>query len=78
MKEELVVQDSGDYLSACWSNGVHLGDFVMDVDGYYGWWPLRGKTGSWPSYALRMIADKLDELNAEWDNEVRSYFEKDK
>jgi hypothetical protein len=38
-------------------------------DGYYEFWPdLRG--GYIPVWALRSIADKLDELNKEWHEHV--------
>lgn len=78
MKEELTLRPSEEgCFDVLWSNNVHVGDIVKDVDGYFYWWPLRTNYGSWPAYALRMIADKLDELNKEWDESVRSYFEKD-
>ena len=77
MKEELVLTFTGVFYTVAWSNGVYLGDFAKDVDGYYYYWPSPYPNGSWPAYALRMIADKLDELNKEWDDEIRSYFEKE-
>lgn len=60
-----------------WSNGAYIGDVVKDVDGYYYWWPVSDNYGSWDSGALRLIAYMLDEINAEWDAHVRSYFEQD-
>ena len=60
-----------------YENGKHIGDIAKDVDGYYYWWPLT-RTGAWQAYALREIADLLDEMNADWDAEVQAYFEEDK
>lgn len=54
-------------------NGVDMGEFYMEVDGYYVYVPiLRG--GFWPAYMLRAVADKLDEVNASWDKQVQDYF----
>jgi hypothetical protein len=54
-------------------NQKYLGDLIKEADGYYHWWMTVEclSRGSWPSYVLREIADKLDELNKEWDEEVR-------
>ena len=55
-------------------NGKCLGELSRLEDGYYQWWPsAECQTGScWSAYILREIADKLDELNDEWDKEVKS------
>lgn len=52
-------------------NNVKLGHFLMDVDGYYYWWPMEdmGK-GMWAPYVLRALADKLDDLNYPWDDQI--------
>lgn len=56
-----------------YENGVYLGDILTDVDGFYYYWPeLRG--GSWASIVMRLIADKLDELNQPWEEEIERYF----
>lgn len=54
-----------------YENGVHLGDVVMDVDGYRYFWPDMSRGGHWGAHVLREIADLLDELNEAWDAEVR-------
>lgn len=56
-------------------NGVRCGDLFQKEDGYYDWWPPKSNGGCWPSYILRQIADKLDELNKPWDDEINKYFE---
>lgn len=54
-------------------NGVHLGDAIADVDGFYKFWPER-RPGSWEAYVLRYISECLDELNAKWEKEIADYF----
>jgi hypothetical protein len=53
-------------------NGAPMGDFLMSPDGYYDWWPESDRDGSLPSYVLRMLADELDKLNADWDKQVQA------
>lgn len=53
------------------SKGVHLGTFEQDVDGYYYFWNSK-MLGSFASYALRMIADKLDEVNKPWTDKINN------
>ena len=60
------------------TNGVHLvyfnrkviGKFIMQDDGYYGYYTTE-TLGYWSSYALRGIADALDEINREWDEQIK-------
>ena len=60
------------------TNGVHLvyfnrkviGKFIMQDDGYYGYYTTE-TSGYWSSYALRGIADALDEINREWDEQIK-------
>jgi hypothetical protein len=48
------------------NTGKYLGKFQLDVDGEYYYIVSKTTQGSyWNSYALRLIADKLDELNRE-------------
>jgi hypothetical protein len=47
-----------------------LSDIETGDDGYKCWWPLHG-SGSLNAIDLRIIADYLDELNKEWDEEVQ-------
>jgi len=56
-------------------NGKYLGKAVMDIDGYYYYWPSDNlSSGSWSSYTLREIADILEELNKEYEKSVKEYF----
>lgn len=56
------------------SSGKLLGCFMIDADGYFLFWPLK-EIGGLSSYALTEIAEILDELNSEHDNEIKSYFD---
>jgi hypothetical protein len=53
-----------------------VGELIMDVDGYYYFWP--SNDGCWPSYIMRSIANKLDDINKPWNDEVTEYFDKEK
>ena len=54
-------------------NGQHLGYFYLEVDGFYVFNP-KGDIGYWNEFNLRMIADKLEELNKKWNEEIELYF----
>lgn len=55
-------------------NSVKLGEILRDVDGYWYFWPeLRG--GYWAAPHMRWIADKLDELDAPYEAELKAYFD---
>jgi hypothetical protein len=55
-------------------NGVYIGDFVVAEDGYWVYFP-ENKGGSWDEYILRLLLDKLCEMNKPWDEEVNKYFD---
>jgi hypothetical protein len=46
-----------------------MGDIDMDIDGYYKYWPVQ-KAGYWDAPPLRQVANILDNLNREWDEEL--------
>lgn len=48
-------------------NGKLIGHFIRDVDSYLHYWPLESLRGSWNSNTLRLIANKLDEINKDHD-----------
>ena len=50
-------------------NGKHIGDLDILDDGYYRYFSTGN--GYWDAWSMREIADKLDELNKEWDEVVR-------
>ena len=70
MTEELITLtkiDTG--YDVIFYNGVNIGTFEMLEDGYYHYWPTQ-RGGCWASYAMRAIADKLDELNKPWNDQI--------
>lgn len=54
-------------------NGVKLGEIIMSEDGYYVFFPEL-REGFWEAYVLRQIADKVDEMNKPWDDQVKQFF----
>ena len=50
-------------------NGKLIGELLQDIDGYFYFWPT-DNNGAWASNHLRELANKLDELNKEWDKQV--------
>lgn len=59
-----------DGIQAVYFNEKKIGVFVVQDDGYYGFY-TEDNSGYWSSYSLRLIADKLDEFNKEWDDQVK-------
>lgn len=55
-------------------NEKTLGHFIMQEDGYYIFCTQNSPEG-WSSYALKLVADKLDEVNKPYDDSVKEYFE---
>ncbi len=62
---------SEDHYEVVFDNGVVLGVFLRDVDGYFYYWPEK-LSGAWEAHILRAIADKLDEINKPWDEQIRN------
>ena len=60
-----------------WENGKQIGTFEMDVDGMFYFYSDRDNYGSWASYSLRAIADKLDEINKPFQDTVDEFFLKE-
>jgi len=52
-------------------NTKYLGMAEMGVDGFYNFYADDSNKGYWSSYSLRLIADKLDELNKEWSDYIK-------
>jgi hypothetical protein len=55
-------------------NDVQLGTFYMEIDGFYVYDAIH-RPGFMPSYMLRALADKLDELNEPYEKQMKEYFE---
>lgn len=51
-------------------NGNLVGRAVLDIDGYYYFEFDQSRTGWWQGWALRLIGEKMDELNKEWDEQM--------
>lgn len=47
-----------------------VGELYAEADGFYVFDPIVGRTGYWPEWMLRSIADKLQEVNKEWQEEI--------
>jgi hypothetical protein len=64
---EFLKTESGSWHVKCGHN--LLGELFPLEDGYLYWWP-KPSYGAWSPWMLRAIADKIDELNKPWDDEV--------
>jgi hypothetical protein len=60
-KLELRYSDSVQHV--VYIGGRRIGKFLMDESGQFCYYPDERLIGYWPSYQIRMIADKLDEIN---------------
>lgn len=68
---------SHDCYEVFFENGVKIGEFIQDVDGFFKFFPeLRG--GYWRSYVLREVADAEDAHNEEWNKQIEDYFKEPK
>lgn len=68
--EELELRYSDSIQHTAYLGGKRIGRFLMDESGYFGYWPDEKLTGYWSSHSIRIVADKLDELNKDWDDHV--------
>lgn len=55
-------------------NKQHLGYFYLEVDGFYVFIP-KSNIGFWNEFSLRIIADKLEEMNKHYNKNIEKYFE---
>lgn len=51
-------------------NGKDGGELIIDEAGFYNWLPPQPLHGLIPSWILQSLANKLNELNAEWQEEI--------
>jgi hypothetical protein len=51
-------------------------EIVADVDGFYKYWPEGW--GCLNAEDLRILADGLDKMNANWQKQLNEYFEEHK
>ena len=52
-------------------NDVYLGDAEQDESGFYNFWFTKDNNGYWTSYSLRLISEKLDELNNRYHEDIK-------
>lgn len=75
----LQVEDVNEFIKElCTERGKVLGTFERDVDGYFYFWRNEDIKGCDSSDLLRRIADKLDEVNKEWNERLISIFSVEK
>ena len=60
------------------NNDLFIGTFELDESGFYSFWNPNHVAGSWSSYSLRMVADKLDEINKPFQETVDEYFDQER
>ena len=53
-----------------WYNGVVLGELEKGTDGFYCFWPGKACRGAWSEGSVRELANKMEELNADWQAKV--------
>jgi hypothetical protein len=56
------------------NNGKKLGQFYMEVDGYYVFRIDTENNGFWTEYTLKLILVELEKLNKNWDNHIKDNF----
>jgi len=57
-------------------NNNHFGDAVLDVDGFY-YFVFKDKGGYWSEYSLKLISEKLTELNKGWNDYIKENYKND-
>jgi len=48
-------------------------DLMLDVDGFYKWWP-EASGAHYNAWMLRLIADELETRNKDWMDKITAYF----
>lgn len=59
-----------------YTNGTNIGTFEPAEDGYLYFGINPDGSGYWNANILRLIADKLDEMNKKWDEQVKKELSK--
>lgn len=71
MNKIILKQITSGHYEVRYGEDNYIGDLIRDVDGYFYFHFDEDDLGSWAAYSLRMIADKLDEINKPWDDKLR-------
>ena len=66
------INDLSYQISYC-ENDKHLGEFILDVDGFWYYVPSEGH-GWWSDYLLIEIGESLKELNRPYAEHIENYF----
>jgi hypothetical protein len=74
MNQLTLNQTTGRNYDLIWNDSINIGQAVIDVDGFYYFLPNHNGGGLWQAYVLRAIAERLDELNQEWSEEIDRMF----
>lgn len=53
---------------------AYIGYAYRDIDGYFVF--VNVGDGTWNEYSLRLVADKLQELNKDWNEQIKNYEKK--
>lgn len=75
MKDEFelqLIQQGNSSYSVLVNGRVLIGEFYIESHGYYVW--SHSGSGYLSAEMLRLIADKLDELNKNHDDDINAYF----
>jgi hypothetical protein len=72
---EIKLEKLDKHYSVKTDSGKILGNFSLDVGGTYYFWGDSQLSVCWDAWGLRQIADLLDEVNKEFDDEVDEYFD---
>ena len=77
MKIRFEEQDLGS--THCYSvivNSKRCGELCIKEDGFWDYYLEEdNNSGYLPAWFLHAVADKLDELNASWEEDINTYFE---
>ena len=61
--KKLDLVNKGKHSYEVYFNDRNLGEFFMDLDGEYYYWPNDKVKGAWSSNFLKLITQRLDEVN---------------
>lgn len=75
---ELKLEKLNKSYSVLTDSGKTLGNFQLDIDGFYYFYEDSQLTGCWGAWELRRIADLLDEVNKPYRDELSEYFKNGK
>jgi len=68
--------NNGAYRVHYGGSSEHLGLIYKEVDGFYVF-NVRNNNGFWDAYIMRLIADKLDEMNKDYADLVNKELKKE-